>query len=484
MSILKSLKSVPEGLKPRECKCTKLREPPPVPYVPTKDEVQEEVSRLRNYKIKTMIEKDTTLNFPVGQENGMREAFLMHVTMVLDAIKKRGHFYDYKKAEKVHKEARKAVESARAGLALLGGTGTMSKRFCKKKAREAGEKALAKAQDSKSEARKAKEASELNNDSMKTGFLDDLEKAEQAQSTAKGAMTAAVSKMFLLYSNLLSTESKYSWNKIIGKQMESDPYVNLQGDSLEGPRGMSRELFNDCVMFHLLTSFPINASEQEKYYISNVLKKPQRINIRQFVRRVEQLNAYIAQMTCFYYSPNANASTKPENVPFMEAELGAHVLCMHPLLWQDQYNMNEKGMTPMDMHLLLTLLEAIECICTYEKGKLDTFEKSDKSSYKGEKGKKRPGTNSTVRVPKKVHFEKHCNLCKKHGGAHKCRRFEKDRKEKSSFRAAKKGRYNWNPVNQNFSQLTNKIKKLEKVLKKSGKKGKKHRYEDSNSNSE
>ncbi len=151
--------------------------------------------------------------------------------------------------------------------------------------------------------------------------------------------------------------------------------------------------------------------------------------------------------------------------------------------------MNEKGMTPMDMRLLLTLLEAIECICTYEKGKLDTFEKSNKSSNRGEKGKKHPGSNSTVRVPKKVRFEKHCNLCKKHGGAHtthntgEYHRFEKDRKEKSSFCAAKKGGYNRNPVNQNFAQLTNKIKKLEKALKKSGKKGKKRRYKDSNSDS-
>jgi hypothetical protein len=81
------LKSVPEGLKPQECKRIKLREPPPVSYVPTKDEVQEEVSRLRNLKIKTTIKKDTTLNFPVWQENGTWEAFLMHVTAVLDAIK-------------------------------------------------------------------------------------------------------------------------------------------------------------------------------------------------------------------------------------------------------------------------------------------------------------------------------------------------------------------------------------------------------------
>jgi hypothetical protein len=58
--------------------------------------------------------------------------------------------------------------------------------------------------------------------------------------------------------------------------------------------------------------------------------------------------------------------------------------------------MNEKGMTPMDMRLLLTLLEAIKRVCTYEKGKLDSFEKSNKSSNKGEKGKKRPGTDSTA----------------------------------------------------------------------------------------
>ncbi len=107
--------------------------------------------------------------------------------------------------------------------------------------------------------------------------------------------------------------------------------------------------------------------------------------------------------------------------------------------------MNKKGMTPMDMRSLLNLLEAIECICIYEKGKSDSYEKSEKSSNKGKKGKKCPGTNSTARVPKKVHFEKHCNLCKKHGGAHTthntrdCCRFEKDQKEKSSFRAAKKG---------------------------------------------
>ncbi len=87
-------KMVPDGLKPRECEHVKLRELPPVPYVPEKDEVQDKVSKMRNMEIKTHIEKDTTLNFPIWQENGTREGFLMHVTAVLDAIKKHGHFED------------------------------------------------------------------------------------------------------------------------------------------------------------------------------------------------------------------------------------------------------------------------------------------------------------------------------------------------------------------------------------------------------
>jgi hypothetical protein len=98
---------------------------------------------------------------------------------------------------------------------------------------------------------------------MKAGFLEDLEKAKQAQVIVKGTMTAAASKMFMFYSNMLSPESKYAWNKNVGKQMESDLFVNLQGDSLEGPRGMSCKLFNNCIMFHPLTVFPINAAEQE-----------------------------------------------------------------------------------------------------------------------------------------------------------------------------------------------------------------------------
>ncbi len=46
------LKTVPDGLKARECKRIKLRKMPPVPYLPVKDEVQDEVARMRSMEYK------------------------------------------------------------------------------------------------------------------------------------------------------------------------------------------------------------------------------------------------------------------------------------------------------------------------------------------------------------------------------------------------------------------------------------------------
>ncbi len=151
---------------------------PPVPYVPTKDEVQDEVVKLRNLEIKTTIKKDTTLNFQVWLKNGTRKAFLMHVTVVLNAIKKRGHFYDYKKTAKDHEESTKAVESARAALSLLDGPGAKAKKS-RKKSKEVKKDVAAKVQASKSDAKEARDTPEVD-DKMKAGFLGDLEKAKQS----------------------------------------------------------------------------------------------------------------------------------------------------------------------------------------------------------------------------------------------------------------------------------------------------------------
>jgi hypothetical protein len=138
----------------------------------------------------------------------------------------------------------------------------------------------------------------------------------------------------------------------------------------------------------------------------------------------------------------------------------------------------------MDMHSLQASLKAIERVCTHEKAHVLSGEKA---SHKNEAGAKRPSNGATKQVPKKVHFEKSCKLCKKYGGVHSthatkdCCKIEKDGTAKANFRAAKKAGKKPNPAKQSFAQLSKKLDKLEKTLKKASHKSKKRRRDNSDS---
>ncbi len=80
---------------------------------------------------------------------------------------------------------------------------------------------------------------------MQATILADLMKANESTENAKGAMTTAVIKMFGFYTNLLLVEVKYRCNKIVTEQMDSNPYIDLQGILWKGPRGMSHKSFED-----------------------------------------------------------------------------------------------------------------------------------------------------------------------------------------------------------------------------------------------
>jgi hypothetical protein len=175
--------------------------------------------------------------------------------------------------------------------------------------------------------------------------------------------------------------------------------MGLQGISRKGPRGYSCKAFNKCVIFHLLTVFPNNMAEQEMYYITNMLKKPQHISMCQFLQRVEQLNSYIVKLLCWHYSPSAKPSMIPTNVPFTEADLASHILWICPLLWQNHFNFHKIGMTLVDMLSILISLEAIQGVCTQEKSNAKS---NKKASNKGKKGNKRSGAESTARDPIKL----------------------------------------------------------------------------------
>jgi hypothetical protein len=81
------VKVVPGSIKDKECKRFALQECPPVPYVPEKDPIQEIVSALKSdQSSKRTIGEDVELHLPIWH-CGTRKAFLMHVSMAVNAIK-------------------------------------------------------------------------------------------------------------------------------------------------------------------------------------------------------------------------------------------------------------------------------------------------------------------------------------------------------------------------------------------------------------
>jgi hypothetical protein len=156
-------------------------------------------------------------------------------------------------------------------------------------------------------------------------------------------------------------------------------------------------------------------------------------------------------------------------------------MCLHQ--WQDQYNLQEKGMTPIGMHSLQASLKAIEHVCTPKKAHAQS---GKKAYHKNKAGAKQPGTGATKQTPKKADFERSFKLCNKHGGMHTtqatkdCRRYGM---VKANFRAAKKAGKKPNPAKRLFAQLSKKLDKLEKTIKKASHKSKKRYRDDSHSDS-
>ena len=119
----------------------------------------------------------------------------------------------------------------------------------------------------------------------------------KAQLRDKNLACAEVArKMFVIYKNLLSENAWHKWTTIVESQVDADTWTDLIGTVHTVARSPSYQSFEDCVKFHLLTVFPLDSTEQERYYINVHLKKPTRVLICHFVARILQLNSYLGTL--------------------------------------------------------------------------------------------------------------------------------------------------------------------------------------------
>ena len=447
-----------KNLKDQECERGNRVKRPPIPYVPVVDEVQEKLAENNSEgrTLKISLANDTEFRAGVWFY-GTPEQFLCHVKQALDTLERMGLFDEYKKLTKSRQAHLDEVETARQEVATL---------------EESDERAT-------KETRTAITA-------LRKNITDNQARAK----TALDELRVIAAKLFSTYANLLSTEKRMAWDKIVERQCDVMNWTDLKGQKHEKARAKSMKSFLDCTKHHVLTMFSMDAAEVEKYYISTVIKKPVRITIRAFFTRVEQLNSYIALLPSIYDSPKATPATKPAK-PFSESELAGHILRACPETWQAQYDLIQQHV-PQDLTKLLAVLENIEkaSFASNTPAKLPTSNGNGNGNGNGN-SEKRKGNPSADRIPRKKpkKSEKHCVLCQKHGGAanthntNECRRFEKDGSTKAGWGSKPGAKGKSRNESHSFAQLKEEIAALKKALKPKAKSlsRKKRRYYSSDS---
>jgi hypothetical protein len=158
---------------------------------------------------------------------------------------------------------------------------------------------------------------------------------------------------------------------------------------------------------------------------------------------------------------------------------------MCPAKWQTQYDLTENS-TPVSTRALLLALENIK-----NNVELDAKPASMTKAKGAEQKRKMESEDSRIpKKPKKVGWtEKHCVLCKKHGGAHKthntrdCHRYNKDGTPiKNHGSAGKPHSKERKPEDVDFAQIVR--TELRKALRKKSSKHKRCRGKDSESDSD
>ena len=106
-----------------------------------------------------------------------------------------------------------------------------------------------------------------------------VEKASEAVAREEETIESLITQVFQLYSNLLSEEARRPWMKILGEQIDVTPCTDLFGVKHTKEQKRSWLSFMDCITFHLLVVFRSDVAETQQFYISNGLKKPNRVPI-------------------------------------------------------------------------------------------------------------------------------------------------------------------------------------------------------------
>ena len=139
-----------------------------------------------------------------------------------------------------------------------------------------------------------------------------------------------------LFCELLRDKPEIQWDRIVTDMHPKNPWEDIKGIKHNSLRGKLQQSLTDCIEFHKLTVFTIDAAERLWYYLMCSVKKPVRWTICMHISRMEVLNKYLGIPPTIKNSPLAVATTEMGNVPFMEATHASIIVSHLPFAWRNK----------------------------------------------------------------------------------------------------------------------------------------------------
>jgi hypothetical protein len=272
-------------------------------------------------------------------------------------------------------------------------------------------------------------------DPAKAKRLTKVKAAKVRLINAKVAESTLACLAYELFCKLLRDKPKIQWDRIVTEMHTNTPWEDIKGVKHNSLCGKLHQSLTDCIKFHKLKVFTVDAVEMLRYYLMCSIKKPIRWTIQMHTSCMEVLNKYLGILPTIKNSPLDVASTEMGNVPFTEATHASIILSHLPVAWRNQYDLMHKTVrespraTLQDLENIETLfVKKYNKKAQANKAKAATAPKMAECMPK----KRAHGGGSDRGAPKKDCSAKYCKWCKMANGPHTthntiiCCRFEKD----------------------------------------------------------
>jgi len=242
-----------------------------------------------------------------------------------------------------------------------------------------------------------------------------------------------IAKAFNLYQQMSAPALRAEWDDIVNEHCFSTGWLDVENELSELQRGQNWETLADCKRLHLLTVCDQDAAERHDQYMNVTIKKPQRLPVKPFYKRLKELDELAPSLPCLKDQPDCPSEVDRRNISMSPFAMCGLLMRNVTVQIEDEYNClhNVVPTNPKKLVEQLTKIETkLNSNVTSNKTSNDRRKSSEgqpENSEESRRSKKRAaktdGRAKMDKITRKVkiptHVEQGCKLCREYGGSAK-----------------------------------------------------------------